>query len=62
MRDGYRRTGALFGPAEEIPVADARVRLSPTVRDRYGVRVAMLSGRVHPETLRVAAFLRDRGL
>ena len=60
MRDGYRRTGALFGPAEEIPVPDARVRLSPAVRDRYGVRVAMLSGRVHPETLRVASFLRDR--
>jgi choline dehydrogenase-like flavoprotein len=60
MRDGFRRTASLYCPAQEIPVADARVRLSPTVRDRFGVPVAMLSGRVHPESLRTAAFLRDR--
>ena len=54
MRDGYRRTGSLFCPVQEIPVPDARVGLSPTVRDRFGVPVAMLSGHVHPETVRAA--------
>jgi choline dehydrogenase-like flavoprotein len=62
MRDGYKRTGSLFCPAEEIPAPDARVRLSPAVRDRYGVPVAMISGRVHPETVRAASFLRDRAV
>jgi choline dehydrogenase-like flavoprotein len=60
MRDGYRRTGSLFGPVQEIPVPDARVRLSPTVRDRFGAPVAMLSGHAHVETVRAASFLRDR--
>jgi choline dehydrogenase-like flavoprotein len=60
MRDGYRRTGSLFCPVEEIPVPGARARLSPTVRDRFGVPVAMLSGHVHPETVRAALFLRER--
>jgi choline dehydrogenase-like flavoprotein len=60
MKDGYRRTGSVFCPVEEIPAPHARVRLSPTVRDRFGVPVAMLSGHVHPETVRAAMFLRDR--
>jgi choline dehydrogenase-like flavoprotein len=31
------------------------VQLDPTVRDRWGVPVARLSGTTHPETLRTAA-------
>lgn len=62
MRDGYRRTAQIMGPVEEIPVADARVRVSPTVRDRHGLPVAMLSGSVHPETIRTAEMLRSHAV
>jgi choline dehydrogenase-like flavoprotein len=60
MRDGYGRTGHVQGPVQEIPSPASRVRLSPTMRDRAGIPVAMLSGSVHPETLRTAGFLRAR--
>ncbi|MHB1781764.1 MAG: GMC oxidoreductase [Acidimicrobiales bacterium] len=60
MRVGYRRTLHVMGPTEEVPVASCRVRLSPTVRDRFGLPVAMLSGTIHPETIRTAALLGER--
>jgi choline dehydrogenase-like flavoprotein len=58
MAQGYRRTLLVMGPAQEIPAPDTRVELDPRVRDRLGQPVARLSGGVHPETLRTAAFLR----
>ncbi len=60
MARGYRRTLLLMGPTHEIPSPHARVELDPRVRDRFGMPVARLSGGVHPETLRTAAFLRAR--
>lgn len=62
MRDGYRRTAQVMGPVEEIPLPEARVRLSPTVRDRHGVPVAMLSGSGHPETVKTAELLRSHAV
>lgn len=60
MRDSYLHTSQIQGPIQEIPVADARVRLSPTVKDRYGLPVVQLSGGVHPESLRAAAYLAEQ--
>lgn len=60
MRDSYRRTSHVQGPIQEIPTTTARVRLSPTVKDRFGIPVAQLSGRVHPESLKSAAMLAER--
>jgi choline dehydrogenase-like flavoprotein len=60
MREDYVRTGHVQGPIQEIPTADARVRVSPTVKDRFGLPVAMLSGTVHPESLRAAEMLGER--
>jgi choline dehydrogenase-like flavoprotein len=60
MRMNYARTGHVMGPTQEIPNPDSRVRLSPRVRDRWGIPVAMLSGTVHPETLRTAGYLSDQ--
>ncbi len=60
MRHGYRRTVHLMGPAQEIPMPESRVRLSPTVRDRLGLPVAMLSGSIHPESARAAELLSRR--
>jgi choline dehydrogenase-like flavoprotein len=60
MAEGYRRQGMVMGPTHEIPNPDARVTLDPQVRDRHGLPVARLSGCVHRETLRSAAYLRAR--
>jgi len=60
MRENYRRVLGLAGPVQEIPSPDARVRLDPTVRDRWGIPVARLSGTTHPETVRTAAFIARR--
>src|SRR5690606_12851299 len=60
MRETYLRTSQIQGPIQEIPTAEARVRLSPSVKDRFGLPVAMLSGGVHPESLRASAVLAER--
>jgi len=60
MRDNFRRVVQVKGPVQEIPVPDSRVTLDRHVRDRYGCAVVRLSGAVHPETLRTAAFIRAK--
>ncbi|MFD1674180.1 GMC family oxidoreductase [Alicyclobacillus fodiniaquatilis] len=60
MRESYLRTGQVQGPIQDIPTPNERVRLSPTVKDRFGVPVAQLSGSVHPESLRSAAMLAEQ--
>ncbi|TYP73097.1 GMC family oxidoreductase [Paenibacillus methanolicus] len=60
MRETYLRTSHIQGPIQEIPNADARVRLSGSARDRFGLPVAQLSGSVHPESLRASALLAEQ--
>ncbi|HJZ49741.1 MAG TPA: GMC family oxidoreductase [Roseiflexaceae bacterium] len=60
MRDNYRRVIRVTGPVQEIPSPAARVTLDPTVRDRWGIPVARLSGTTHPETVRTAQFIHER--
>ncbi|REE78585.1 choline dehydrogenase-like flavoprotein [Paenibacillus taihuensis] len=60
MRETYLRTSQIQGPIQEIPTSESRVRLSPTVKDRYGTPVAQLSGGVHPESLRASAMLAEQ--
>lgn len=60
VREAYRRTIHVTGPVQEIPNPDSRVTVDPRVKDRFGIPVARLSGSVHPESLRTAAFMRDR--
>ncbi len=62
MRENYLRTLMVQGPVQEIPSPDARVGVDPAVRDRYGIPVARLSGTTHPETVRTAAFMRERAI
>ena len=59
MRESFRRTGKVTGPVHEIPSPDARVTLAD-VTDRFGLRVARLSGTTHPETVRTAEYIRAR--
>lgn len=60
MRQNYNRVMRVIGPVHEIPNPEARVRVAPHVTDRWGMPVAMLSGSVHPETLRTATFMHYR--
>ncbi len=60
LRDLYWRVVDVKGPVQEIPSPDSRVTLDPTVRDRFGLPVARLSGTTHPETVRTAEFIRHR--
>jgi choline dehydrogenase-like flavoprotein len=60
MRESYLRTSQVQGPIQEIPTAEARVRLSRAVKDRFGIPVAQLSGSAHPESLRAAFMLAEQ--
>jgi choline dehydrogenase-like flavoprotein len=60
MRENYRRVIRVTGPVQEIPNPDARVTLDPTVRDRWDMPVARLSGTTHPETVRTATLIYER--
>jgi choline dehydrogenase-like flavoprotein len=60
MRAYYRHCIAVHGPAQEMPVFEARVQVDPKVRDYWGIPVARLSGSNHPHTLEVARFLASK--
>lgn len=60
MRDNYTHVIRVTGPVQEIPNPHARVTVDPTVRDRWGLPVARLSGTTHPETVRTAGFMAAR--
>ena len=60
MRDLYSRTSHLFGPIQEIPTPTARIDLAAGVVDRWGVPVARLSGRLHPESVRAGRALQAK--
>jgi len=69
MRDVFKRTIAVMGPTQQIPMADARVTLDPAVKDKWGMPVVRISGNVHPHTFeigevqakRAEAWLKEAG-
>lgn len=60
VRENYRRSIHVTGPVQEIPAPDGRVSVDPSVRDKWNIPVAALSGTQHPETVRTAEFIRAR--
>ncbi len=62
MRDNYRRWIEVKGPVQEIPNPESRVTVDPSVRDKFGLPVARLSGTAHPETLRTTEFMREKAI
>jgi choline dehydrogenase-like flavoprotein len=60
VRTAYRRTISVMGPAQEMPLADARVQVDPKVKDHWGIPVARLSGTRHPHTIEIARFLAEK--
>jgi choline dehydrogenase-like flavoprotein len=57
MRREARRMLRVVGPIQEVTSAESRVRVDPSVVDRYGNPVAALSGSLHPEDARARRFL-----
>lgn len=57
MRRAYRRSIGVMGPVQEMPVFSARVQVDPRVKDCWGIPVARLSGRRHPNDIIVGKFL-----
>ena len=57
MRQAYRRTVVVMGPAQEMPVFDSRVQVDPRVNDYWGIPVARLSGTNHPHTVELGKML-----
>lgn len=62
MREHFHHVLRVAGPVHEIPNAEARVRVAPGVRDKWGLPVAMLSGAVHAETVRTAHYMHGKAL
>ncbi len=56
----YSRFMQVGGPIHEIPSSECRVGVSGSVRDKYGVPVASLSGTTHPETVKTTKFMFQR--
>ena len=61
MRENYTRVLHVRGPVQDIPNPEGRVTVDPTVKDRWGIPVARLSGTTHEETIIAAEFMRERG-
>ena len=60
MRHLYSRLALVMGPVQEVPNPESRVTLDPVVRDHFGMPVARLSGAIHAEDHKTAAFISER--
>ena len=60
MRHWHKRSIVIMGPTQQIPTADARVTLDPTVRDKWGLPVVRFSGNVHPHTFDIGEIQAKR--
>jgi choline dehydrogenase-like flavoprotein len=50
MRAYYKRAIFIHGPTQQIPGAESRVVLDPSVKDKWGMPVARMQGSNHPAT------------
>ena len=60
MRSYYKRTVAVQGPTQEMPVWDARVSIDSKVRDKWGIPVPRLSGGKHKHSMEVGEAMSIR--
>jgi choline dehydrogenase-like flavoprotein len=60
MRQAARRMLRVVGPIQEVTSAESRVRVDPSVSDRFGNPVVMISGSIHPEDLRAQAYMSEK--
>lgn len=57
MRHAVRRMLRVVGPIQEMTSAESRVRVDPSVVDRFGNPVVVTSGSLHPEDARAQRFM-----
>ena len=62
MRAVARKYVKVSGPIQEVTTSASRVRVDTSVKDRFGVPVARMSGALHPDDLRARDYLTDRAL
>ena len=62
MRQFYRRSIAVMGPVQEMPLFEARAELDPRVKDFWGIPVARLSGGRHPHSVEVARAVVEKAV
>jgi choline dehydrogenase-like flavoprotein len=60
VRQFYRRSIAVPGPTQEMPVFDSRVTISTRVRDKFGIPVARFSGYKHPHTIEIGNAMAEK--
>jgi choline dehydrogenase-like flavoprotein len=48
QRMNFRRVSRVVGPIQEIPNFESRIRVSPKVKDHWGIPVVQFSGARHP--------------
>ncbi len=60
VRQFYRRSIAVQGPTQEMPVFDSRVTVSSRVRDKFGIPVARFSGYKHPHTIEIGNAMAEK--
>lgn len=60
MRENFRRVTQIKGPVHEIPSPECRVTLDEHCRDRFERPVARLSGSIHNETKKTAAYIHGK--
>ena len=60
MRRYFKRNMTVMGPMQEMPVFESRVQVDPKVKDAWGIPVARISGRHHPNDLLGTDFMAGR--
>jgi len=60
MAEGYGGAAYILGITEELPQANNRVDLDPTVHDVYGFPVARITYTSHPNDLSVSEYIANR--
>ena len=60
MASGYGGAAYVLGVCEELPQANNRVDLDPSVRDVYGFPVARITYTSHPNDLAISEYVANR--
>lgn len=60
QRGFYKRSIAVMGPVQEMPVFETRVEVDPVVKDHWDIPVARISGRRHSHDFEIGRFIATR--
>jgi len=60
VRAWYKRSMAVQGPVQEMPVFESRVELAPELTDAWGIPTLRIRGHRHPNDLEVGRFISSK--